>query len=308
MDIKHLQWFMETVKEKSINKAAEKLFITPSALSARLVKIEDEVGCQLLKRSHNGIELTTEGQYFYEDACKICDINASWTYLNQRHGADKEKIYLAAFPTVYNTVFPRLVTHLVTENGPFDIYTYQYDVLKIETAFYQRKITLGITAIDQDNYSSADTFARNLNLRLCTLGNDAFGIYVANGHPLYERESVQLDELSPFLHVTTFNAAFKKMGLHRFNNGSAVNVRGQQNQLAYILAHPQKCYGTYPALLQHSPILRAYPLRHIPLAQSPLQITYVSMYDPNALSSFGMQVIPGEVKQIFHDMLADLHL
>ena len=294
MDIKHLSWFIETVKEKSINKAAEKLFITPSALSARLVKIEDEVGCQLLTRSHHGIALTPEGQYFFEDACKICELQANWAYLNQRQRAMKENISIAAFPSVYNTVIPKLVANLTSENSPYDIFSYQYDVLQIETAFYRNEIAIGITV---------DAFAKNLNLRLCILGSDQFGVYVSEKHPLSNRTSVKMEEPSEFLNVTSFDAAFKKMGLHRFNAGCAINIRGQQNQLAYISAHPTLCFGIYPSLLQKGIVSRAEHLCYIPIEGNPLPITYVLLYAPSAISSGASQLIITELKNIFYDYL-----
>lgn len=303
MDIKHLSWFIETVKEKSINKAAEKLFITPSALSARLVKIEDEVGCQLLTRSHHGIALTPEGQYFFEDACKICELQANWAYLNQRQRAMKENISIAAFPSVYNTVIPKLVANLTSENSPYDIFSYQYDVLQIETAFYRNEIAIGITGINQNSFSSVDAFAKNLNLRLCILGSDQFGVYVSEKHPLSNRTSVKMEEPSEFLNVTSFDAAFKKMGLHRFNAGCAINIRGQQNQLAYISAHPTLCFGIYPSLLQKGIVSRAEHLCYIPIEGNPLPITYVLLYAPSAISSDASQLIITELKNIFYDYL-----
>lgn len=303
MDIKHLAWFIETVKEKSINKAAEKLYITPSALSARLVKIENEVGCQLLSRSHHGISLTTEGYYFFEDACKICDLQAGWAYLSQRQNITKENISIAAFPTVYNTIIPQLITNLTTEHSPYDIFPYQYDVLKIETAFYQNEISMGITGVDQSRYSSIDAFAKHMDLKVCVLGSDQFGVYVAPEHPLYVRSSIDINELSEYLNVTSFDAAFKKMGLHQFNTGCAINIRGQQNQLSYIHANPSFCFGIYPSLLQHSIYVRADHLRYVPLNDNPLPVTYILLYAPHAISLNATHVITTEIKNIFHEFL-----
>lgn len=303
MDIKHLTWFIETVKEKSINKAAEKLFITPSALSARLVKIEDEVDCQLLIRSHNGIELTTEGQYFYEDACRICDLQSGWSYLQQQKNMRKEKITIASFPTVYNTIIPQFVADLTTKDSPLDIFSYQWDVLKIEAAFYKKKIGSGITAVSAGDYSSLDILAKNLNLQIQSLGSDQFGVYVAEKNPFYERDYLYMDEVSKFLHVTTFNPAFKKMGLNRFNNGEAINIRGQQNQIAYIAAHPTLCYGTYPTLFQQSLLAQAANLRCIPVVDFLQPITYVLLYEKNAFSASASQTIVEELEGLFRTAL-----
>lgn len=304
MDIKHLTWFIETVKEKSINKAAEKLFITPSALSARLVKIEDEVDCKLLTRSHNGIELTTEGQYFYEDACKICDLQSGWSYLHQRKNMRKEKITIASFPTVYNTIIPQLVARLTTVDSPYDIFSYQWDILKIESAFYKKKIRSGITAVSEGDFSSLDIFAKNLNLQIRSLGSDQFGVYVAEGNPYYERDHLYMDELSKYHHVTTFNPSFKKMGLNQFNSEEAINIRGQQNQVAYLVDHPVSCYGTYPAMFQQSLLAQAAKLHYIPIVDFSLPITYVLLYAKNAFSANASEKIVKELEGLFKEALS----
>lgn len=46
----------------SLRSAAEKLFITPSALSSSVKKLEEELGFQLLERSNQGVTLTQFGQ------------------------------------------------------------------------------------------------------------------------------------------------------------------------------------------------------------------------------------------------------
>lgn len=61
MEIKKLEALVETIKTKSINKAADNLGYTQSGLSYIINTVETEFGVQILKRTNRGIQLTEEG-------------------------------------------------------------------------------------------------------------------------------------------------------------------------------------------------------------------------------------------------------
>ena len=58
MRIETLQYFIEVAKSKSINAAAEKLYISQPALGIAIKNLEKELGFPLFERSHNGVKLT----------------------------------------------------------------------------------------------------------------------------------------------------------------------------------------------------------------------------------------------------------
>lgn len=62
MDEKDFELLRVLGESKNITKAAEKLFITQSALSKRIKGIEQELGVELLLRSHQGIRFTPSGE------------------------------------------------------------------------------------------------------------------------------------------------------------------------------------------------------------------------------------------------------
>ena len=62
MDEKDFELLEVLENSKNITKAAEKLFITQSALSKRIKTIERELGIELLLRCHQGIRFTPAGE------------------------------------------------------------------------------------------------------------------------------------------------------------------------------------------------------------------------------------------------------
>lgn len=74
MDLKQLEYIVEIAKEKNITHAAEKLFISQSALNQQLLKLEKELGAQIFHRSRTDWRLTEVGKIYIENAKKILEI------------------------------------------------------------------------------------------------------------------------------------------------------------------------------------------------------------------------------------------
>ena len=62
MQSEHLRYLTEIGRFSSISIAAQKLYISQASLSTVLKNIEEEIGCELFKRTHNGVQITPEGE------------------------------------------------------------------------------------------------------------------------------------------------------------------------------------------------------------------------------------------------------
>lgn len=68
MDYKQLKFFRKICEEKSINRAAQKLFISQQALSKSIAKLEEELGTPLFIRTSGGVRLTPAGELLEQRA------------------------------------------------------------------------------------------------------------------------------------------------------------------------------------------------------------------------------------------------
>jgi DNA-binding transcriptional LysR family regulator len=71
---KQIQTFMEVARQRSVSKAAERLFVTQPAVSMQLRQLEDAFGLALVEPMGRNIQLTAAGEAFL-------------TLCHQRHGA-----------------------------------------------------------------------------------------------------------------------------------------------------------------------------------------------------------------------------
>lgn len=65
MFVKNPEYFLAIVKERSISRAAEKLYLSQPYLSQYLAKLENTLGVTLLDRSRTPLHLTPAGELFY---------------------------------------------------------------------------------------------------------------------------------------------------------------------------------------------------------------------------------------------------
>ncbi len=71
MQIQQLQYFLEIASEKSISKAAKKLYLSQPTLSQQVIKLEEELGIPLLVRHSKSVSLTDAGEQFEQHTRSI---------------------------------------------------------------------------------------------------------------------------------------------------------------------------------------------------------------------------------------------
>lgn len=72
MDIEELRTFVEVADAGGVSPAARRLGVSKSIVSRRLVRLESDLGVQLLARTTRGAALTEAGTTFREYAARVC--------------------------------------------------------------------------------------------------------------------------------------------------------------------------------------------------------------------------------------------
>lgn len=102
MDAGLLKAFLEVNRSRHFGRAANNLFISQSAVSARIKQLEDELGLRLFTRERNNIELTTAGKKFLLYAENILN---TWNRARQEiaipEGIDT-LLSIAALPSIWD--------------------------------------------------------------------------------------------------------------------------------------------------------------------------------------------------------------
>jgi DNA-binding transcriptional LysR family regulator len=110
MLLSQLQAFLEVARARSVSRAADSLFLTQPALTARIQGLERDLGAQLFVRTPRGMKLTEAGDAFLPYAARAIETLADGRRMVnafERGGAGK--LALGAAPAVSTYVLPAVL-------------------------------------------------------------------------------------------------------------------------------------------------------------------------------------------------------
>ena len=76
MDLKQLEYFVAVAAEQSFTRAARRLHIVQSGLSAAIRALEDDLGVTLFTRTTRRVDLTAIGRAFLVEAQRVLELAA----------------------------------------------------------------------------------------------------------------------------------------------------------------------------------------------------------------------------------------
>lgn len=83
MNTQELKCFLRVAERMNFTRAAEELYLTPPTVTHHIQKLESELGVQLFQRDSKSVQLTLEGETFYQDAREIMmKIEAAYSHVN----------------------------------------------------------------------------------------------------------------------------------------------------------------------------------------------------------------------------------
>ena len=142
----------EIYKERSFSKAAQNLYISQPSLSARIKKIEDQIGSPLFDRSTTPLRLTEIGQAYMQAAEEIIHIEQnfenyvnSWSTLKTGHLSVGASNLFAAY------VLPSLIMKFKQKYPDITIQLTEGNTMQLENMLASNTLDF---VIDNYNYDS----------------------------------------------------------------------------------------------------------------------------------------------------------
>lgn len=127
MDIEELQTFVEVADAGGVSPAALRLGISKSMVSRRLVRLETELGVQLLARTTRGAALTEAGTAFRDYAARACaEIDAARETILPA-GELRGRLRIAAPLTFGPTHFASVLADMARRHPKLQIQTHYSD-------------------------------------------------------------------------------------------------------------------------------------------------------------------------------------
>lgn len=185
MDIKDLQYFHVVYEERSINRAAGKLFISSQGLSKIILKLEEELKTTLFERSKKGVRPTESAVFLYEKAEEIIR-----QYEEIRHGiyqltVKDNTLRLACARGVLNALSFELLMDFIRGHSGIEVEWEEGSNQDVKEKVASMQAEVGIVV----------GHTRLPEVQEMKLASRAIRLIVYRGHPLYGRSEVGIDEL-----------------------------------------------------------------------------------------------------------------
>jgi len=191
MELKQIEFFVAACENKSLSKAAEKLYTTQPNVSKVIKSLEDELGKHLFERTSKGLRLTDYGKSIYEYALDILK-NAS-LITNTEFIKQENILRLSAYQS---HVIARIIVKLYKECDNLKIEYFQGTVEEISSNVAQGVSEIGILYVSKKQLGAFRRIIAHKNLEFVELAKKKACIFVGHNNPLYKQNSISVEKLS----------------------------------------------------------------------------------------------------------------
>ena len=176
--LKQIQTFMEVARQRSVSKAAERLFVTQPAVSMQIRQLEDAFGLALIEPIGRNIRLTHAGEAFLTHAIAAMGQFKDLEALMAEHvGLKKGRIDLAVVSTAKYFI-PMLLVWFGRLFEGIDVH------LKIDN----RENILGLLARNEADLVVMGRAPADLDCEATPFASNPLAIVAAPGHALVRRK------------------------------------------------------------------------------------------------------------------------
>ncbi len=197
MTLLQLRYVLTISRTRSINRAAETLFVSQPTLTSALRELEEEIHITVFRRSNRGVIPTEEGKEFLRYALQVCQ---QFELLEDRYlGSRVVKRHFAVSTQHYAFV----VKAFVETVKRFDPLHFEFAIRETQTTQVIRDVgeqrsELGVLFRSRHNQKILSRLLTERRLEFHRLIECSACVYLWKGHPLAGAESISLRELEPY--------------------------------------------------------------------------------------------------------------
>ena len=277
MKIEHLEYFIEVVNSKSINKAAKKLFVTQPTVTSTIKTLENDLGFQLVERSHKGVKLTEKGKVVFEDAKRIVEMKKKWRHMDERDPVIGEDIHIAVIPAATGAT-ASCVSELKKAYPSINIQLHDGRKYNMLNMIEKGRASIGIFAYIDDEKGELYHFVDRLGFEIQEVVRDKYYIFLNSSHSLSQKKNVSLNDIKKLPIVIYagddpaakfFLKYFKEDECYYANDLSAMMSIALQGEAAAVCT---KLYSRY------SPLIKSKILKMIEVQGFDIAVNYCLIY------------------------------
>ncbi|WP_170999593.1 LysR family transcriptional regulator [Paucilactobacillus kaifaensis] len=245
-----LKYFLYAAETLNFSKTAEHFFISATAVSKSINKLEDTVGVLLFNRHHNSIELTPAGKAFYENAKFVAsDYKTAIESARQVDVHVQPKITIG-FSSLYEAriIVPILNHYKQNNNGTIFEYTHR-SIEQLHQGLADGNIDLAYSfgmMQDQENVTNTLLLASDYTIGISKYNNLA----TANSLNVQELDNLACGYYSQYNSVSAKNWLDQQAKRAGINNLHYIQFETLETLLSSVANN--QCFAFFPDLFSNS--------------------------------------------------------
>ncbi len=197
MNLESMKYFVTTVNNGSINKAARELNLTQPALSTAISKMEDELGIVLLKRFYNGVVPTEVGEIVYREAEQILETVQDWYQLKNTANdiIDFCNVHILAVPTACAYLANTLVENIRSHNPNICVLLHECQHKLMMRQLAESKMNIGILSLSSFDLTFYKDHVIHQGWRMEVLYEEERELFLSITNPLVKKDYLTIADL-----------------------------------------------------------------------------------------------------------------
>ncbi|MBR3349635.1 MAG: LysR family transcriptional regulator [Solobacterium sp.] len=197
MTIQQIYYAIIISETGSINKAAEKLYISQPSLTSAIQELEKSIGIQIFNRTGRGVTLTNDGAEFILYARQVY---SQYENLEERYSNGQQIRKKFAVSTQHYSFAIKAYVEMVKK---FDTKEYEFAIMEERTREVISEVAgirseIGILYLSDFNRSAITKLLRTNSLEFHHLIDCEAYVYIYKDHPLAKKKSIRLDQLADY--------------------------------------------------------------------------------------------------------------
>lgn len=201
MTLQQLRYAVKVAEQGTITDAANELFISQPSLTKAIRELEKEMGITIFERTNKGITISRDGEQFLAYARQVLEQAdmLEEKYLHKSRGKQSFCISTQHYSFVVNA-FVDLIERNDSDEYDFSLReTQTYEIIEDVVSL---KSEIGILYINSFNETVIRKLLKAKELEFSELFVAQPHVFISKRHPLANRESISMEELSPYPYLS----------------------------------------------------------------------------------------------------------
>lgn len=197
MTLTQLQYVVTIADTKSMNKAANKLFVSQPALSGAIKELEEELACQIFIRTNKGIVVTTEGDEFLSYARQMVELHnmVEDRFVGRKEMKKKFSVSMQHYSFAVEAFIELANRFSMAE---YELAVHETKTFEVIDNVKNHRSEIGILYLNDFNQKVMNKIFNENDLEFTPLFDCGVCVYLAATHPLADKSEIAFEELADY--------------------------------------------------------------------------------------------------------------